>query len=269
MTKKAHAMYYYYLPKPILTIVNPIISPLIRSFRSKSYAKKLNTLNIIRMEGKSIDSNEDLKITVLGNEIEANYYAKLFFEKENYKKTFGETISFKELKSFIENEKETSSLIAIQASESNAKELWKLGFIVIPDEIQHEITIPKDFSVIEDRMIKILATFPINKELDKLTVEQSTDKNDLKLFYDTMYIPTLKKRFDSSGYANPYEELQFFYAHGALFFIRNEGVKKNRDVISSTKDEIKRNSNRRSGWGRINNASRILALYVLSSTTIC
>jgi hypothetical protein len=221
--KRMYSIYYYNTPKILWRILSPIFEPFILSMREKSFDREFSLLTLIRISGKPKFSDNEITISIFGSEIETAYYAQLFFEKISKKEEFSKKIPFSLLAKAIKNEESISDIVIARASQLHSEYFWNTGALVIPDQVNQDMELPKDFSEIEKKFNKILNSLPIKFELGRIETEISTSSADLRYFYDKMYVPSVKNRFDEKGFIYPFEELEEYYKHGAIIFLKNDG----------------------------------------------
>lgn len=223
LLKQAQTAYFRKLPKSVFRAVHPFVGPIIRYMRAKAFEKEFERSIVTKITGTAVNSKEPLRATVIGGELEANFYSNLLFEKIESKQQEHNSIASGEINSVVQKEKMKANIIISRASESQAEEYWKKGFIVLPDQIQQELDIKSGTERIEKKFKSILRAFAVNKEVDDLKFETSYNPNDLDFFYEKMYVPLVKSRFKDTGFIYPIKELKEYFASGAIIFVLKGG----------------------------------------------
>lgn len=117
-----------------------------------------------------------------------------------------------------------SDVVIIEASKHLIQTLPRQGAFVLPLRVQHLVGVQKSWEEIRSNFRESARKNDVQR-IQKFGYEYELSRRpeDLEMFYQTMYVPTMEERHGELASIPPFENLQPYFRRGFLLLIKREG----------------------------------------------
>lgn len=117
----------------------------------------------------------------------------------------------------------SSDLIIVEATRHLIRKLPRRNAAVLPQYVHHILDVRGDWQDVKSRFRKsVRHEFRLTRKYG-YEYEVSHDGRDFELFYDDMYLPTMRDRHGALASPMPPGEAYQYFRHGLLFWVKRDG----------------------------------------------
>ena len=169
--------------------------------------------------GPAADCAQDARILVAGAWPWADYLPNRFFATPPRREDLGR-VPLWGLRSFVESRRRDVDMVIIRVDRISARLFFRDGYLVVPEGVGSRIIVPIDLKQLA-RLSKSVKGDLRRVRRDGLTSTISHAASDCDFFYDTMYVPFLRKRHGDFAAVRSRRQVRRAFHRGGILWVHH------------------------------------------------